>query len=171
MRVKLLPSGWWARPLFDEKEIDSDSFEAVTGHWALAGSDLHDNDRLWRQYLVLVDLYKYYLEIAWKVSVWYYATTGAVLSFMFDRLEGPNAHPLLLVLVFVSLMSCGLSLLSYRAARYLLEMAPWLEHCVRALRLPGRPHVEFASLFLFLNAVMYAIVSVAALSYFAARWW
>lgn len=147
-------------------EVNSRSFSSRTSRWASAGDELADSDRLWRQYLVLVDLYKYYLDVAWKVSVWYYATTGAVLAFVFDRLEAANPRPLIFVLIFLGFMSVGLSVLCFRASRYLLEMVPWLEHCAVELALPGRPHVEFASLFLLLNALMCGAVAVASLAYF-----
>src|SRR5207253_11517857 len=40
---------------------------------------------LWRQYAMHVDLYKHYLDIALKFNAFYYAATGALVSFYFSR--------------------------------------------------------------------------------------
>jgi hypothetical protein len=51
------------------------------GRWASPGDPIAEDDRLWRQYLVLVDLCKFYLATALKAAVWYIATTGAILTY------------------------------------------------------------------------------------------
>ena len=44
------------------------------------------SELLWRQYSQSIDLYKFYMELVVKFNVFYYAVTGAILSFFF-------AHP------------------------------------------------------------------------------
>lgn len=44
-----------------------------------------DKDLLWKQYQLHVDLYKHYLELVLKFNVFYYAATGAILSFFFSK--------------------------------------------------------------------------------------
>lgn len=44
---------------------------------------MNDRELLWRQYQLNVDLYKGYLELVVKMNVFYYAVTGAILSFYF----------------------------------------------------------------------------------------
>lgn len=37
---------------------------------------------LWDQYAVYVDLFKFYVDLAWKSTTWYYAITGVVLAYV-----------------------------------------------------------------------------------------
>lgn len=43
-----------------------------------------DRDLLWKQYALHVDLYKFYLDLAVKVYVFYYAITGSILTYYFQ---------------------------------------------------------------------------------------
>jgi hypothetical protein len=45
------------------------------------GDDLSGSELLWRQYNLHVDLYKFYLDIALKMNVFFYLITGGILSF------------------------------------------------------------------------------------------
>jgi len=60
-----------------------------------------DKDILWKQYAQNVDLYKFYLDLTVKINVFYYAVTGAILTYYFqhssDRL---SRFALLLPIVF-----------------------------------------------------------------------
>jgi amino acid transporter len=47
---------------------------------------MNNRELLWKQYELNVDLYKSYLDLAIKMNIFYYAITGAILSFYF-------AHP------------------------------------------------------------------------------
>lgn len=44
---------------------------------------MDNRELLWRQYQLNVDLYKGYLELVVRMNVFYYAVTGAILSFYF----------------------------------------------------------------------------------------
>ena len=50
-------------------------------------TDIPDKDLLWKQYELHVDLYKHYLELILKFNVFYYAATGAILSFYFSKTD------------------------------------------------------------------------------------
>ena len=129
----------------------------------MEGDPLPDGDRLWKQYTVLVDLYKYYLGIAWKAAVWYYATTGAILAFYLDNVGRPGYELLPFLLVFLAIMSAGLAYIEWRGARNLAAVPSLLEYIASTLRVPGRPHVEFAVVFLVLQCLMGVAVSVGSL--------
>lgn len=43
------------------------------------------DDLLWKQYALHVDLYKFYLDLTIKINVFYYAVTGAILSYYFQH--------------------------------------------------------------------------------------
>ena len=47
------------------------------------GDELSERELLWRQYNLHVDLYKFYLDIALKVNVFFYVITGGILTFYF----------------------------------------------------------------------------------------
>jgi len=53
------------------------------------GSDVadHPSEReiAWRDYALSADLYKFYLDLAVKVNVFYYAITGGIVSFCFAQ--------------------------------------------------------------------------------------
>lgn len=47
--------------------------------------DPWEREILWRDYALSADLYKFYLELAVKVNVFYYAITGGIASFCFAQ--------------------------------------------------------------------------------------
>jgi len=159
-------SAGWLLKAFTFVEDDGSSFKVET--WA----DESDpqlgpvGNRLWAQYAVLVDLYKHYLDVAWKASVWYYAITSAILTYYLSHISDQLPGPLPLVLIFLFMVSAGLALLHFKAASNLSSLRDLLEGIALRLRLPGRPHVEFAVDFVLLNAVLMALVGVGALGLF-----
>lgn len=50
---------------------------------------MDDRELLWKQYQLNVDLYRSYLELAIKINVFYYAITGAILSYYFAHPDVP----------------------------------------------------------------------------------
>ena len=48
-----------------------------------------DQEILWRQYSLHVDMYKFYLDLAIKINVFYYAVTGIILAYYF---QNPSNH-------------------------------------------------------------------------------
>ena len=63
-------------------------------------------DVLLKQYELHMELYKQYLELVLKFNIFYYAVTGAVLSFYFTNNADVGA-PRYLLLLFPMLMSLG----------------------------------------------------------------
>jgi hypothetical protein len=159
--------GSWIGAVLSPREGNNASFRNDGEQWALPGEPIAEDDRLWRQYLVMVDLYKFYLEITWKVAVWYFATTGAILTYFFGHIAGPDARPLLFVLLFLSFASLGFAYLHFRGSHHMHEVLPWLEYIAISLRIPGRPHVEFIAAFMLINSILYAAVGVACSVLFA----
>jgi hypothetical protein len=131
-------------------------------NWAQSNDTLDEGNILWRQYLVLIDLYKYYLDAAWRTSVWYYGVTGALLAYFFAHAHDTNAF-LRWILPFSSSVSWVLSLLHWRGLPQLIQLRDWLEEISEQLRLPGRPHVEFGAAFVLMNAIMFSVAGVAIL--------
>jgi hypothetical protein len=165
--VQVARWGSWIGAVLSPREGNNASFRNDGEQWALPGEPIAEDDRLWRQYLVMVDLYKFYLEITWKVAVWYFATTGAILTYFFGHIAGPDARPLLFVLHFLSFASLAFAYLHFRGARHMHEVLPWLEYIALSLRIPGRPHVEFIAAFMLINSILYTAVGVACSVLFA----
>ena len=69
-------------------------------------------DLLWKQYELHVGLYKFYLDLAIKVNIFYYAVTGAILSFYFSHVHEGAAR---LSLVLPALMSVAFAWLFFHA--------------------------------------------------------
>jgi hypothetical protein len=135
-------------------------------NWVHADESLAEHNVMWAQYGVFVDLYKHYLDIVWKASIGYYVVTGVTLAYYFDNAPDDLPGPLPILLVFIALVSLGFAILYLRAAADLAELRDLLEAIARKLRLPGRPHVEFAVDFLIVNALFFLLVLVAVLGLF-----
>jgi len=65
-------------------------------------------DLLWKQYQQNVDLFKFYMDLLVKFNVFYYAVTGAIISFV---LSNAGKHDLLqyalLLPLVMSVCFCG----------------------------------------------------------------
>jgi hypothetical protein len=148
------------RQLATSREDWSESFERV--NWADAQQRLPERGTIWSNYLLQVDLYKYYLDVIWKVSVWYYGVSGALLAYFFGHLHENNPFlPWSLVPLIAG--SWLLSLLHLRGVTQLLELRDWMEYAARSLRLPGRPHVEMAATFIVANGILLALAGAGLL--------
>jgi len=76
-----------------------------------------DDDKLWKEYNIHIDLYKHYLELVLKFNIFYYAITGAILSFYFSKVQIATIRyslifPILMSLLFASFFFYGAKLLS-----------------------------------------------------------
>ena len=153
----------WLRKAITWKEDGGASFGQSSWADPSAPSLGPAGNRLWAQYALLVDLYKHYVDIAWKASVWYYAVTGAILTYYLANRMTYLPGPLPLVLLFLALVSGGFALLHVKGAYNLSEMRDLLEGIALKLGLPGRPHVEFAVFFLLMNAMLMLLVCIATI--------
>ena len=135
--------------------------------WAAKGEEINDSNILWRQYVIFVDLYRYYIDLIWKVTIWYYTATGVSLAYFFTNLNANDHGYLPLLLLFLSALSGGMSLIYARAIHYVSEMESWLEYIAVSLRLPGRPHVEFIHSFCRFTSGTLLLIAVSCLGFFA----
>jgi hypothetical protein len=51
------------------------------------GVTMDPEELKWRQYALLVDLYKFYLELFLKFNIFFYAVTGAIMSVYLAKLD------------------------------------------------------------------------------------
>jgi hypothetical protein len=115
----------------------------TSGGWATAGEEISDDNVLWRQYVLMVDLYRYYIDLVWKVTIWFYTATGLSLAYLFTHLNPTNHDYLPLLLLFLGALAIGISWIYNRVAPGMTQMEEWLEYIAVSLKLPGRPHVDF----------------------------
>lgn len=65
---------------------------------------LSKND-LWKQYEISVDLYKHYLKLTIEINIFYYAITGAIVSYYFaHRMESPDIRFALFLPILMSVL-------------------------------------------------------------------
>ena len=69
-------------------------------------------DELWKHYEIKIDLYKHYLKLTIEINVFYYAITGALLSYYLAHRDDPAARfslvlPLLMSVLFGLLFLYG----------------------------------------------------------------
>ena len=67
---------------------------------------------LWKQYEIKVDLYKHYLKLTIEINVFYYAITGALLSYYLAHRTDPAVRfalvlPMLMSILFALLFIYG----------------------------------------------------------------
>jgi len=72
------------------------------------GDAMPDKDILWKQYAQNVDLYKFYLDLAVKINVFYYAVTGAILTYYFQHSSDRLSRFALLLPIVFSLAISGI---------------------------------------------------------------
>lgn len=61
---------------------------------------------LWKQYEIQVDLYKHYLKLTLEMNVFYYAITGAIVSYYFaHRAESAVQYALFLPIIMSAMFS------------------------------------------------------------------
>jgi hypothetical protein len=131
-----------------------------SSRWADSDAAIDPDSVLWKQYMVYVDLFKLYVDSAWRPCVWFYAITGVLLSFYVDHLSSDQSY-LPYALLLPVLFSAGFCVVYLRGAKQVEDLRVKLDYLQEQLGLPGRPHVEFLSDFLRLAGVLFGLVGVA----------
>lgn len=114
------------------------------------------DDLLWKQYCLHVDLYKFYLEIAIKVNVFYYAITGGILSFYFSN---PKEQFAKYALVLPAIMSAAFGMLFLVGSALILITRREVFSIRDKLGLKTAPELGVLSLFLVSFGVIFIGVS------------
>jgi hypothetical protein len=134
----------------DDKEDD----------WADETAEVSDDNLLWKQYAIYVDLFKFYVDITWKSSTWFYAITGAILAYYFSHIHDDN--PLIrYALGLPIILSFGFAFIYDRGNRQTEDLEKKLEYIRKRLRLPGKPHVDFLEKFLEVGRLLFVFVGLS----------
>jgi hypothetical protein len=114
-------------------------------------------DLLWKQYELQVGLYKKYLNLLLKFNVFYYAATGALLSYYFS-----NSKIALMKysLMFPILMSIGFAGFFFYGASQIQVVREELFEIRDKLGLATAPEYRVLTVFLWLSAMLMLIVAL-----------
>ena len=122
------------------------------------GDELSERELLWRQYNLHVDLYKFYLDIALKLNVFFYAITGGILSFYFANSNERLIRYSLLLPIILSMAFCGVfiygSILMSVIRRDIFQIRD-------KLNLDVAPDVRVLSVLLRVFAIIFFVVAVS----------
>ncbi|HTR24436.1 MAG TPA: hypothetical protein VMI10_10660 [Terriglobales bacterium] len=122
-----------------------------------------DKDILLKQYELQLDLYKQYLELVLKFNIFYYAVTGAILSFYFTNTSDVGL-PRYLLLCFPVLLSFGFAVFFVWAASLVRFSRYEVINIARALGLQVFPEMRVLAMLLRLSGALYAVVALGLLA-------
>lgn len=115
---------------------------------------------LWKQYELQVDLYKGYLELLLKFNVFYYAATGAIVSYYFSK---PDIPWMKFCLWFPILMSIGFAILFIYGASQTHVVRQELFDIRDKLGLDTAPEYRVLYIFLWISSVLMLITALGLL--------
>jgi len=121
---------------------------------------MEDRELLWRQYNQAVELYKYYLDMVIKLNVFFYAVTGAILSFVVANLKDPNYK---LAAILPLTMSIGFSLVSFYGAALVPALRREIFACRDSLGLKTAPEVHVLTVLLTIFGVIFLAVAAGCI--------
>jgi hypothetical protein len=127
--------------------------------------EVKPDNLLWKQYNVYVDLFKFYVDTTLKATTWFYAITGAILTYYFANAD-TSLFLLRFSLILPLLLSLGLCAIFALGVTQMQELDHNLNYIRKELRLPGKPHVNVLTWFLRLGTILFFFVSTGLLAVF-----
>lgn len=113
---------------------------------------------LWRQYQQNVDLYKFYMDLTIKFNVFFYAVTGAILSF---ALAQHNGNDLIRFSLLLPLAMCACFSGFFIYGGVLMRVLRRETFAIRdSLKLQAAPDVGVLSVLLYLFAFVYLLIAI-----------
>jgi len=118
---------------------------------------MEPNELLWRQYQQIVELYKFYMDLVIKFNIFYYAVTGAIISFFFANSSIPRIKYALLFPIIMSLAF----IVFFIYGAYLMKFLKMEVFAIRdALKLKVAPDVGVLSVLLLIFSVVFITVAI-----------
>ncbi len=119
---------------------------------------MDSSELLWRQYQQNVDLYKFYMDLTVKFNVFFYAVTGAIVSFALAQHSGNELIRFSLLLPLVMSL-CFAGFFVYGGV--LMRVLRRETFAIRdALKLKAAPDVGVLSVLLYLFAFVFLIIAI-----------
>jgi hypothetical protein len=117
-----------------------------------------DHETLWKQYALNVDLYKFYLDLVVKVNAYYYAVTGAILTYYFQHPSNTlSRYALLLPIAF----SLAISMIFFYGGQLMGVVREELFAIRDQLELQSAPEMRVLVVFLRVFGAILLITGVA----------
>jgi hypothetical protein len=117
-------------------------------------------DIAWKQYELQIGIFKEYLNLVLKFNVFYYAATGALISYFFTKSQ---VSWMKYSLLFPVLMSIGFAVLFLYGASQIKVMREELFEIRDALGLLTAPEPHVLTVFLCVSAILMLFVALALL--------
>jgi len=127
-------------------------------------NDQQDRDHLWREFELHVSLHRHHLDLVLRFNIFYYAITGAILSFVLTRKGVPFARHALL---FPVLMSLVYALFFVYAAILSSITREHVFQIISALGLKGGPEFRVLTVLLWISVALFFLVALGL----GALWW
>lgn len=119
--------------------------------------DKDQKEILFKQYQLLIDAYKYYLEIVLKFIIFHYAVTGAILSFYLSR---QNAGIMRFALVFPIFMSVVFAVFAFFGSYRVFYMTEEVQRITALLDLGGYPDPKFLEYVLRIARMSFSAIAI-----------
>ena len=116
-------------------------------------------EMLWRQYSQNIELYKFYMDLVIKFNVFYYAVTGAIISFFFAN---PDIENLKYSLVLPLIMSVAFSGFFIYGAILMKHLRMEVFQIRDDLELKVAPDVGVLSVLLYIFAGVFSFIALGS---------
>ena len=119
---------------------------------------LDGNNLLWKQYVVFVDLFKFYMATTLKANIWFYSLTGAILTYFFKNAGDPL---LKYSLVLPMVLGLGFGIMCLLGSIQANDTRKKLIYIRDELKLPGMPHIQILIFFLIFAGILFIVIAAA----------
>lgn len=124
----------------------------------MMGDKLDNDELLWRQYNLLSDLYKFYLELLVNSNLLIYGITGGIVAYTFSNAGIPIIKWSLVLPLFFCMSTALLCIRGVRQARELRQEMYLIRD---TLHIGLAPHVDVLIYALFASGIMLVLASGA----------
>lgn len=115
------------------------------------------DELLWQQQVMNVELYKHYLKLVVEFNVFFYAITGAVVSYYLSNAEQPMMR---FALALPLLMSVMFAVFFFYCMTLVKPLGEDLAKVRKALELLTAPEASVLSIFLLISALLMIVVAI-----------
>ncbi len=112
----------------------------------------------WRQYQQNIELFKFYMDLVIKFNVFYYAVTGAIISFFFANSPLPNIKYSLLFPILYSSAFAGFFIYGANLMKILRDETFTIRD---NLKLQACPDVGVLSILLYIFSGVFIVVAIS----------
>jgi hypothetical protein len=122
-----------------------------------------NTEMLWKHYQLHIDLYKHYLNLLLQSNIFFYAITGAILSFFFSQSQKEILRYALILPMVMSLLFILICIFGAWQNRHTDEE---LQRITTVLNFPVFPDVRVLTFALLMFAVFFALIFIGLLLVF-----